>query len=119
MPISPELIFWIGLGLKMVLTATAVVAVSVAVERSGAFAGALIRALPTSVGAAHVILALEQPPEFIAAGAIGTVAITGAVSVFALIYTMLAQRYGLIISLGAATLVWFALVYVFRSFNWM
>ena len=118
MPMSPELLFWVGLALKMVLTATAVVAVSVAVERSGPFVGALISALPTSVGAAYVILALEQPPEFIAAGAIGTVAITGAVSVFALIYTVLAQRYGLIISLGTATLVWFALVYAFRALAW-
>jgi hypothetical protein len=61
---------------------------------------------------------VEQPPQFIAAGAIGTVAITGAVSVFALVYTLLAQQYGLISSLGAATMVWFALVYAFRSFDW-
>jgi hypothetical protein len=115
---SPELLFWIGLAAKMVLTAGAVVAVSVAVERSGAFIGAMISALPTSVGAAYVILALEQPPQFIAAGAIGTAAITAAVSVFALVYTVLAQRYGLIVSLGVASIVWFALVYAFRSFNW-
>jgi len=115
---SPELLFWIGLAVKMVATAAAVVAVSVAVERSGAFVGAMISALPTSVGAAYVILALEQPPQFIAASAIGTAAITAAVSVFALVYTVLAQRYGLLVSLGAATIVWFALVYAFRSFNW-
>lgn len=116
--LSPEILFWVGLAVKMALTATAVVAVSVAVERSGAFVGALISALPTSVGAAYVILALEEPPQFIADGAIGTVAITAAVSVFALIYTVLAQRYGLIVSLGVATVVWFALVYAFRSFHW-
>jgi hypothetical protein len=115
---SPELVFWIGLAVKMILTAAAVVAVSVAVERSGAFVGALISALPTSVGAAYVILALEQPPEFIAASATGTVAITAAVSVFALIYTALAQRHRLIVSLGGATIVWFALVYLFREFQW-
>ena len=61
--LSPEILFWVGLAVKMALTATAVVAVSVAVERSGAFVGALISALPTSVGAAYVILALEQPPD--------------------------------------------------------
>jgi hypothetical protein len=116
--LSPELLFWIGLAVKMVATATAVVAVSVAVERSGAFVGALISALPTSVGAAYVILALEQPPQFIAAGAVGTAAITAAVSVFALVYTVLAQRHGLLVSLGVASIVWFALVYVFRFFNW-
>jgi hypothetical protein len=115
---SPELLFWIGLAVKMVATAAAVVAVSVAVERSGAFVGALISALPTSVGAAYVILALQEPPQFISAGAIGTVAITAAVSVFALVYTVLAQRYGLLISLGVASIVWFALVYAFHSFQW-
>ncbi len=116
--LSPELLFWIGLAVKMVATAAAVVAVSVAVERNGAFLGALISALPTSVGAAYVIMALEQPPEFIAESAIGTVAITAAVSVFALVYTVFAQRRGLIVSLGVATIVWFALVYVFRLFHW-
>lgn len=116
--LSPEILFWVGLAVKMALTATAVVAVSVAVERSGAFVGALISALPTSVGAAYVVLALEQPPQFIADGALGTVAITAAVSAFALIYTVFAQRYGLIVSLGVATVVWFALVYAFRSFHW-
>jgi hypothetical protein len=115
---SPEFLFWIGLAVKMVLTAGAVVAVSVAVERSGPFVGALISALPTSVGAAYVILALEQPPQFIAEGAIGTAAITAAVSVFALIYAVLAQRHGLIVSLGVATAVWFALVYAFRLLEW-
>jgi hypothetical protein len=116
--LSPELLFWIGLALKMVLTAAAVVAVSVAVERSGPFVGALIGSLPTAAGAAYVILALEQPPDFIAAGAIGTAAVTGAVSIFALIYTVLAQRYGLMVSLGAATVVWFAVVYAFRALDW-
>jgi hypothetical protein len=115
---SPELLFWIGLAVKMALTAGAVVAVSVAVERSGPFVGALIGSLPTAVGAAYVILALEQPPDFIADGAIGTAAVSGAVSIFALIYTVLAQRHGLVISLGAATIVWFAVVCGFRALDW-
>ena len=54
---SPELFFWYGLALKMVMTATIVVIASVAVERSGPFTGALIAALPTAAGAAYIILA--------------------------------------------------------------
>ena len=73
---SPDLVFWFGFALKMVLTATVVVITSVAVERSGAFVGALIGALPTAAGAAYTILALEHPPDFIAASAIGSVAIS-------------------------------------------
>jgi hypothetical protein len=116
--LSPDLLFWIGLALKMVLTAAVVVAASVAVERSGPFVGALIGALPTAAGAAYVILALEQPPDFIAASAVGTVAVSGAVGIFALVYTMLAQRHGLIVSLGVATIVWFAVAYALRAVDW-
>jgi hypothetical protein len=49
---SPELLFWFGLLLKMAMTAAVVVVTSLAVERSGPFVGALIGALPTAAGAA-------------------------------------------------------------------
>ena len=93
---SPELLFWYGLALKMAMTAAIVVIVSVAVERSGPFIGALIAALPTAAGAAYIILAIEHPPSFIAASAIGSVATSGAVSIFAATYAVLAQRHGLL-----------------------
>jgi uncharacterized membrane protein (GlpM family) len=89
---SAELAFWSLLALKMVLTAIVVVVTSLVVERSGPFVGALVGALPTSAGAAYVILALEQPPDFIAASAIGSVAVNGAIAIFAAAYAMLAQR---------------------------
>src|SRR5438067_8186244 len=71
---SPELLFWYELALKMALTAAIVVAASVAVERSGPFVGALIAALPTAAGAAYVILGFEHPASFVAASAIGSLA---------------------------------------------
>ena len=92
---SPDLLFWFGLALKMAMTATVVVITSLAVERSGPFVGALIGALPTAAGAAYTILALEHPPSFIAASAIGSVAINAAVAIFAATYALLAQRHGL------------------------
>ena len=61
---SPELLFWSALALKMAMTATIVVVISVVVERSGPFVGALIAALPTAAGAAYIILAIEHPPVF-------------------------------------------------------
>ena len=115
---SPELLFWFGVALKMVLTATVVVLTSVAVERSGPFIGALIGALPTAAGAAYVILALEQPPSFIAASAIGTIAVTAGVAIFAAVYAALAQNHGLLVSLGAATAAWFAVAYGLRLVGW-
>jgi len=111
-------LFWYALALKMALTATVVVVTSLAVERSGPFVGALIGALPTAAGAAYVILALDQPPSFIAASAIGTIAVNAAVALFAAAYAVLAQRHGLFVSLGAATVLWFAVAYALRLVDW-
>jgi uncharacterized membrane protein (GlpM family) len=116
--VSADLLFWGGFALKMVMTAAVVVITSVAVERSGPFVGALIGALPTAAGAAYTILALEHPPAFIAASAIGSVAINGAVAIFAAVYAMLAQRHGLIVSLGGAAVVWFAIAAALRLIEW-
>jgi uncharacterized membrane protein (GlpM family) len=116
---SPELIFWYGLALKMALTALVVVITSVAVERTGPFIGALIASLPTAAGAAYVILAFEHPPSFIAASAIGSLATSAAVSIFSAVYIILAQRRGLLLSLGVALTVWFAATAVFRLIDWM
>jgi uncharacterized membrane protein (GlpM family) len=110
--------FWYGLALKMAMTATMVVTASVAAERSGPFIGALIAVLPTAAGAAYVIMAIEHPPDFIAASAIGSVAIGAAVSVFCAVYAALAQRHGVAVSLGSALLVWFVVAAVLRSVDW-
>src|SRR5208283_1612385 len=115
---SPELVFWYGLALKMALTALVVVITSVAVERTGPFIGALIASLPTAAGAAYVILAFEHPPDFIAASAVGSIVSSAGVAIFALIYTVLAQHRGLIVSLGTAILVWFAIAVGLRLFSW-
>src|SRR5512145_3058981 len=115
---SPELLFWYGLALKMAMTATIVVVASVAVERSGPFIGALIAALPTAAGAAYIILALEHPPAFISASAVGSAAANAAVAIFALTYTVLAQRRGIVLSIAVATLVWFAAAAALRQVDW-
>jgi uncharacterized membrane protein (GlpM family) len=115
---SPELIFLSELALKMALTAFIVVIVSVTVERSGPFIGALIAALPTAAGAAYIILAFEHPPDFIAASAVGSAAAAATVSIFALVYTVLAQRHGLLLSLGTAMAIWFVGAAALRLYDW-
>jgi uncharacterized membrane protein (GlpM family) len=115
---SPDPIFWYGLILKMAMTATIVVVASVAVERSGPFIGALIAALPTAAGAAYIILAIEHPPAFIAASAIGSLAADAAVAIFALAYAALAQRHGIVLSIGFATLVWLGAAALLRLVEW-
>jgi hypothetical protein len=115
---SPDLMFLSELALKMALTAFIVVIVSVTVERSGPFIGALIAALPTAAGAAYIILAFEHPPDFIAASAVGSAAATAAVSVFCFVYTVLAQRHGLVLSLSVAIVIWFAGAAALRLVDW-
>jgi uncharacterized membrane protein (GlpM family) len=114
----PELMFWYGLALKMAMTAIVVVLTSVAVERSGAFVGALIAALPTAADATYFILAIEHPSHFIAASAVGTVAACAAVSIFCLTYAALAQRHGLLLCLTVSLLVWLAVAAVLRVVAW-
>jgi hypothetical protein len=115
---SPELFFWYELALKIVMTATIVVVASVAVERSGPFIGALIAALPTAAGAAYIILAFEHPPAFVAESAIGSLAAGAAVAIFALIYAVLAQRHGLVLSISVAAMVWLAATAGLRLVDW-
>ena len=116
--LAADPLFWSDLILKMAMTATVVVAVSVTVERSGPFLGALIAALPTAAGAAYLILALEHPPAFVAASAVGSAAATAAVSIFALTYAVLARRHGLLVSVGLSVAVWFAAAAVLHVFAW-
>ena len=115
---SPQLMFLLDLALKMALTAFIVTIISVVVERSGPFIGALIAALPTAASAAYIILAFEHSPEFIAASAVGSAAATAAVSIFAYTYTVLAQRHGLALSLSVAIVAWFIGAAALRTVTW-
>src|SRR5262245_52204785 len=98
---SPDPFFWYALVLKVAMTATIVVIVSVVAERSGPFIAALIAALPTAAGATYIILAFEHPPAFIAAAAIGS-----------------SQRQGIVLSIAVATLVWFGIAAALRLVEW-
>jgi uncharacterized membrane protein (GlpM family) len=110
--------FSIELVLKMAMTATIVVTASVVVERSGPFVGALIAALPTAAGAVYIILAIDHPPSFIAASAVGSMVANVAVTIFALSYATLAQSRGLLLSLSGAIAVWFACALVLHLIDW-
>ncbi len=115
---SPDLTFWLELVFKMAMTAAVVVFISIVVERSGPFVGAMVAALPTAAGAAYVILAIEHPPAFIAASAVGSMAIGAAVSLFAAVYAVLAQRHGIVFSLGLSLAAWFASVALLLQVGW-
>ncbi len=111
-------VFWYGLALKIAMTASIVVAASVVVERSGPFIGSLIAALPTAGGAALIILAMEHPPSFIAASAVGSLIANAVCAGFALTYAVLAQRRSLLVSLGGAFAAWLTGALLSRLVDW-
>jgi uncharacterized membrane protein (GlpM family) len=112
------MMFLTGLALKIAMTASIVVAASLVVERSGPFIGALIASLPTAGGAAMIILAVEHPPDFIAASVIGSLIANTMGAVFALTYAALAQRRSLLVSLSGAYIVWLGAAMLSRSVAW-
>src|SRR5580700_3913535 len=90
---------------RIALTAALVVGASMATERAGPLLGALIITLPIGAGPSYFFLALDHPPEFIAASALGSLAVNAANGVFGLVYVAFAQRRGLVVSLASALAV--------------
>jgi hypothetical protein len=115
---SPELSFLLILVFRMAITAAFVVSASVITERSGPVIGALIATLPISAGPAYVFLALDHDAAFIAEGALASLPINAATIFLGLTYAVLAQRFSLWVSAGAAIIVWLALATVIRQFQW-
>jgi hypothetical protein len=115
---SPELAFILTLLLRMAITAAFVVSASVVTERSGPVIGALVATLPISAGPSYVFLALDHDAAFIAEGALASLPINAATLLLGLTYAMLAQRFGMWVSTGAAIVVWLALATIIRQFQW-
>jgi hypothetical protein len=115
---SPELAFLLTLTLRMAITATFVITASIITERSGPVIGALVATLPISAGPSYVFLALDHDAAFIAQGTLASLPINGATMFLGLTYVHLAQRHNMIVSLGAAVLVWFGCALLVRQFEW-
>jgi hypothetical protein len=115
---SPDLHFLSVLALRMAITAAFVISASIITERSGPVIGALVATLPISAGPSYVFLALDHDAAFIAQGALASLPINAATVVMGTIYVVLAQRFGIVISLPVAMLAWLASAVVVRSFHW-
>lgn len=115
---SPELSFLLILVFRMAITAAFVVSASVITERSGPVIGALVATLPISAGPSYVFLALDHDAAFVAEGALASLPINAATIFLAFTYSVLAQRFPLWISAGAAVAVWLVLATIIRHFEW-
>src|SRR3954453_9897367 len=115
---SPDLIFWLSLVLKMAVTAGFVIAAAMVAERAGAAIGAIVATLPIAAGPAYVFVGLDHDSAFISASAIGSIAAHAATAVFSLVFIMLAQRSAMVVSVGSAVAVWFVVAFLLRSVSW-
>jgi hypothetical protein len=114
----PDLLFWLALAIKMVVTAGFVVVATATAERAGPLIGALVATLPIAAGPAYVFVALDHDAAFIARSALTSLAVNAVTAVFALTYAVAAQWRGLALSLAAALAVWTALALIVRSIEW-
>ncbi len=113
-----DLYFALTLIAKMAATAAVVLAATVTAERAGPLVGGLVASLPIGAGPVYVFLALDQDSQFIAASAVGSLAVTAVNVALALTYAMLAQRYRLAISLPVAFAVWVVLALAINLVEW-
>ena len=118
MPMPPELVFLLTLILRMAIAAAFVVTASIITERSGPAIGALFATLPISTGPAYVFLAMDHDAAFVAQAAQTSLPANAAIIVLSLVYAVLAQRRGLVVSCGGALVVWIALASIIRQFDW-
>lgn len=115
---SPDLLFWLSLVLKMAVTAGFVIAAAMVAERAGPAIGALVATLPIAAGPAYVFLALDHDATFISQSAIGSIAAHAATGVFSLAYILLAQRRGMALSVTGAVGVWLVVAFLLRAVPW-
>lgn len=104
--------------MKLLLTAAIVVTASVVVERAGPLIGALVVTLPVTVWPAYVFLSLDHDAAFVLSSAQSGLAINAVSAVFMLVYLVLAQKRGLLLSLCIAIACWILLAFAVRSVAW-
>ena len=116
--VSPELVFWLALTIKMAVSALLVSVATIIAERLGAVAGALVATLPVSAGPVYVFLALDHDAAFISASAVASLALNTATAISITVYVLTAQRRSLWISISLAITVWLAVTLALVPVHW-
>jgi hypothetical protein len=115
---SPDLYFALTLVVKMAVTAGFVVAATVTAERAGPVIGGMVATLPISAGPVYIFLAMDHDTNFIAQSAVASLVINAANGTYATVYTLLAQKRSLAVSLLGAFVIWLVCVAVLRTVDW-
>jgi hypothetical protein len=115
---SPDLLFLISLAVKMAVAASFVVGAVYSAERGGPVVGAMVATLPVSAGPAYIFLSLDHSADFIAASALASFVMNAVTCVLALVYALLAQKRGMLLSVGGALATWIGLAFLLRLVAW-
>jgi hypothetical protein len=115
---TPDLLFWLSLALKMAVTAGFVLLATYAAERAGPVVGGMIATLPIAAGPAYLFIALDHTPQFIAESALSSLAVTVINTLFALVYAALAQQHSRAGSILPALAVWVATAFLLSMAQW-
>ncbi len=115
---SPEVFFWLSLLLKMVVTAGFVVAVTVVAERTGPLVGGLSRRCRLRPASSMPSLRSTTPRHSYPIQPWEAWRVNAPIAVFALVFALLAQTFGWIISISSALLVWLVLAVVVHMVPW-
>ena len=97
-----------NLVIKLAATAALVLFATLTAERFGAFIGAIIAAMPLSVGPSYLFLALEHGAEFVRQGALTSLAVHPMTAAFLVVCAALVKRFGIAAALVLALAAWVA-----------
>ena len=115
---SPDLMFWFALTIKMAVTVTFVSVATIVAERLGATVGALVATLPVSAGPVYVFLALDHDSAFISSSALASLALNVATAIYITAYVLIAQRRSLCISVSLALAIWLGAALMLSPVHW-
>lgn len=107
--------------LKLLLTPTLMIAVTLAGRRWGPKVAGLLAGLPLTSAPVSVFLAIEQGADFAAKAALGSLSGVGSVGVFCLAYALAARRFGWLICtwLGIASFLIFTTLLSVTTLGWV
>jgi hypothetical protein len=114
--VTLTIMFWLLPTLKLTMTAFCVVGASVVVERAGPVIGAMVVTLPVTMWPAYLFLFNDHDASYLAASGQVGLAVNAASAPFMLLYLVLAQQRGPMLSLILAVAGWIAVAFVLRSY---
>jgi hypothetical protein len=113
----PDLMFLIGIAIKMAVTTLFVSVATIIAEKLGPAVGGLVATLPVSAGPVYVFLALDHDAAFISASARVSLALNATTAIRITVYVLLAPRHGIWLSVPLACVSSSCRFSLWRRFN--